>query len=1268
MADSRINDISEKGPIGKNPRSRAGSLISRLLTRKNLRYLPLVFVAVAGMILSATLFSQGRKNEYQRMRNEFISESRDHIAILKKEIELHLEKVEAIRDFYAGSILVERDEFQQFTESFLKKHNDIACFMWIPRVTALQRGPYEDAVRSEGFSNFQIREINSQDDFVAAADRDEYWPIDFTVPQSEAIMGLDISVVPEMFEPFALSRDTAQITGGGELELLADYFGPQTVLVVIPIYRQEASLDTIEQRRQNLQGFVAAIIVVSSTLEMAKEVLQPAGIDFYLYDNTSPEKRSFLLLHKSRLQEDSHQLIPQEQDVSKKGLYYEETIDFAGRKWLIQSLPCAEYTSRIYSIHPWMNLLLGLLLTTMLVGYVYREISSKERIQQTVDKQTAELRRSEEFMRISEERFRTLVANIPGVVYRCKLDEYWTMSYMSEMIEKISGYPASDFIENQVRSFASIIHPEDRQMARDITFERVEKGRSFSLEYRIITSDGDTKWLFERGRGIQDENGEVLFLDGALFDISNRKHAEQALAKSSERLSMALDAANDGLWDWNIEKGEVYFSPRYYTMLEYEPNEFPASFEAWADLIHPDAKEAAVEKICEHIERRSETFTDEYRLRTKTGRWRWILSRGKVVERDENGESVRMVGTHVDITERKLAEESLLAEKLLSEDYINSLPGLFYVFDEQRFVRWNKMWGKVTGYSDEELGTKYGPDFFEGEGRKYIEEKMRQVFREGISEAEAELVTKDGRRIPYYFSGLRTKINGKAHLVGFGIDITERKQAEDALRESEMMNRSLLEGSPVCNKIIDLDFKLRYMSAAGIKDLKISDIKPYYGQAYPPTFFPESMRAPLIEGLKSAMAGKITSLEVPVHDMEGDVVWYHTTFVPVLDDDGRVKYIIGSSMNITERKLAEQKIANLARFPSENPNPVLRVSTEGVILYANQSSEPLLRTWQSAIGECIPDKWYQIVMDTLACRQPRQAETECDQMILSLMFAPVAESNYVNVYAMDITELRHAEKHSEELLRILALKNEELESIVYVSSHDLRSPLVNIQGFSGELGQSCAELTEAISKANVPTELQETIDRLLQKDIPMSLEFVQKNTDKINVLINSLLKLSRIGQTTLDIRLVDMNNLIARIWRNMEYQVTKSGAKVIIDELPPCMADSVQITHVFTNLIDNALKFLYPERQGLIRISGTVEGDSSIYCVEDNGIGINPEYRGKIFEIFNRFEPRASEGQGLGLTIAKRIVGMHNGRIWVESELGKGSRFYVALPATQCTL
>jgi diguanylate cyclase (GGDEF)-like protein/PAS domain S-box-containing protein len=138
-----------------------------------------------------------------------------------------------------------------------------------------------------------------------------------------------------------------------------------------------------------------------------------------------------------------------------------------------------------------------------------------------------------EELRASEERFRTLLSNIPGAMYRCGLDSNWDMEFISDNVEAISGYPASDFIQSRVRTFASIIHPEDQQMVEVTVREAVDRGEPFIIEYRIIGADGGIRWVYEKGQGVFGPDGSVLWLDGAIFDVTERKLLQEQLAKQA---------------------------------------------------------------------------------------------------------------------------------------------------------------------------------------------------------------------------------------------------------------------------------------------------------------------------------------------------------------------------------------------------------------------------------------------------------------------------------------------------------------------------------------------------------------------------------------------------------------------------------------------------------------------------------------------------------------------------------------------------------------
>ncbi len=251
----------------------------------------------------------------------------------------------------------------------------------------------------------------------------------------------------------------------------------------------------------------------------------------------------------------------------------------------------------------------------------------------------------------------------------------------------------------------------------------------------------------------------------------------------------------------------------------------------------------------------------------------------------------------------------------------------------------------------------------------------------------------------------------------------------------------------------------------------------------------------------------------------------------------------------------------------------------------------------------------------------------------------------------------------EKLLKTLANKNEELESIVYVSSHDLRSPLVNIQGFSRELGRCCKEFETIVNSAKVSDEQRENLNVILNDEIPESLSYIEASVAKMDMLLSGLLHLSRVGRVQLDIKSLDMNQIVQEVTDAMHFQIDECGAEIVMDELAPCLGDWGQTSQVFSNLLDNALKYRHPERVPSVVISSHSENSKTIYCVADNGIGIESRHQEKIFEVFHRLNPRGDvAGEGVGLAVVKRVIERQNGRVWVESQAGQGSVFYIELP------
>ncbi|MDB5335070.1 MAG: tmoS 2, partial [Planctomycetaceae bacterium] len=251
--------------------------------------------------------------------------------------------------------------------------------------------------------------------------------------------------------------------------------------------------------------------------------------------------------------------------------------------------------------------------------------------------------------------------------------------------------------------------------------------------------------------------------------------------------------------------------------------------------------------------------------------------------------------------------------------------------------------------------------------------------------------------------------------------------------------------------------------------------------------------------------------------------------------------------------------------------------------------------------------------------------------------------------------------------RELHQKNKENEMFVYSVSHDLRSPLVNLQGFGQELGLSCADLRALLLGDEVPVGVRDRGVALLNGPMAKSLRYVQSGVLRLSNIIDGMLRLSRTGRVIYRWQKVDVGATVVRIVDALRGTAEQRGAVVTINPLKFAWGDPTALEQVFANLITNSINYLDPQRPGQIEIGCLEAGTESLdgqrtYYVRDNGLGIATAYHPKVFQAFQRLHPEMAAGEGIGLTIVQRIVERHRGKVWFESTVGQGCTFFVTLP------
>jgi len=500
--------------------------------------------------------------------------------------------------------------------------------------------------------------------------------------------------------------------------------------------------------------------------------------------------------------------------------------------------------------------------------------------------------------------------------------------------------------------------------------------------------------------------------------------------------------------------------------------------------------------------------------------------------------------------------------------------------------------------------------------------------------------------------------------IGFSLDISRRKQAEDALRDSQEVASALMNASTDAAMLLDEDGNILAVNDAMAHRFR-SEVDGMLGQNF------YAMLPPVLAvGRRAACEHVIASGKSTLIQDERDGMILENRIFPVPSLDGKVRRVAVFSRDITQRFHAEQTILRLTeqyrQLFTDSPDAHMIMDQEaGRILDCNRAAEWLLRADRSALIGKTP-------AELSPPRQPDgrlSTEAAAEKIATSLREGhhrfewlhrrpdgsdfwsetTISLSEYQGQQALftawrDISDRKRAEAELQAMRDHLAKTNAELEQFAYIASHDLRQPLRTISSYLSLIER---QLGEGLSG-----ELHEFFG------------FAVGGAKRMDALITGLLDYSRTGKSKADSQ-VDVQDVVADAVACLTKAIQDSQAEVTVAaDLPQVQGDPVELSRLFQNLIGNALKYHAPDRPPQISVSAERQDGEWVIAVRDNGIGIAPQDRDRAFAIFQRLVARDEyEGTGIGLAICKKIVEHHGGRIWIESEPGQGSVFLIALPA-----
>jgi PAS domain S-box-containing protein len=896
----------------------------------------------------------------------------------------------------------------------------------------------------------------------------------------------------------------------------------------------------------------------------------------------------------------------------------------------------------------------------------YKELEQRIKV---LEKAARDAERLQEALRESEQKFRVLVDSTPSSVL---LFQDGRFIYANRAAQIHSGYSLEELIG---KNFWEFIHPDYRALAMERGFKREQGEETIdTYELKIIAKDGSEKW--------GELSGATTMIGGrpaaiiSVFDVTERRRAEEALRESEAKFRALTDSSPTAI--------VIYQDGRYIHANRAAQEITGYSLEellgmSVLDFVHRDYRDEVRELTAKRQQGSTETRRIEIRIIARDGTVKWVDLTGAAAM--IGGRPAGIVSV-VDITERRRAEEALRESEEKFRILTDSSPTAVVLYQDDRFIYANRASRAVTGYSPEEIVGMHLLDFIHPDYRDEVRQRStrRQQGEKALYRYEIKIVAKDGTEKWTDLSGGLTMIGGRPAGIVSVIDITKRRQAEEALKESEELYTRLVNTIPDVVVRTDLEGNILF---ANDRTSRISGYTrdELVGMNIRDFIAPEE-RGRLFENPYLMMKGRPGPREYLMVGKDGRKIPFEVNGDVLRDAGGQPFGIVNVCRDISERRRAaemsrqsEEKFHKVFMM-SPDCNAITRLS-DGLIIDVNAGFGEITG-WD--VSEAIGQTSFEInFWSDTADRDFMAGEMKAGRDIIQREFQFRKKDGTVRdgvfsaraitisgeaclIFSMqDVTERKRLAEDRRQLQERLK-RAEKMEAVGQLAggvAHDLNNVLGVLAGYS----------------------------ELLMIDMPEGkrsrgyVEKILQSTEKGAAIIQDLLTLARRGVTTSEI--VNLNSIVSGFLKTPVFEKIKDYHSNVTfrtdcrEALMNIKGSPVHLEKTLMNLVSNAAESISGE--GVVTISTRScyldmalrgydeirEGDYTVLTVTDSGMGIPAEIREKIFEPFYTKKIMGRSGTGLGLAIVWGTVKDHNGYIDVESTVGQGTTFTLYFPASR---